>query len=65
MAVDAGLIGRRTGAWRVAFDRSVLANVAAAVGDTRTVCRSSGVPLPPTFTFSAPSDASGIRCAPR
>jgi hypothetical protein len=54
MAVDTSVIGRQTGAWRVALDRSVLANFAASVGDTSAVYRSSSAPAPPTFTFAAP-----------
>ncbi len=34
MAVDTSVVGRRTGAWRVVLDRSVLANFAAAVGES-------------------------------
>jgi hypothetical protein len=54
MAVDASVIGRQTGAWRVALDRSVLANFAAAVGDTSDAYRRADAPAPPTFTFAAP-----------
>lgn len=54
MAVDTSVIGRQTGAWRVALDRSVLANFAAAVGDRSTEYRSAAAPAPPTFTFAAP-----------
>jgi len=54
MAVDTSVIGRQTGAWRVALDRSVLANFAAAVGDRSPVYRSAAAPAPPTFTFAAP-----------
>ena len=39
MSVDTSVIGRQTGAWRVALDRSVLANFAAAVGDTSAAYR--------------------------
>jgi hypothetical protein len=54
MAVDTTVIGRQTGAWRVALDRSVLANFAAAVGDRSDAYRSATAPAPPTFTFAAP-----------
>jgi len=54
MSVDTSVIGRRTGAWRVALDRSVLANFAAAVRDRGDVYRRAGAPAPPTFTFAAP-----------
>ncbi len=54
MSVDTSVIGRQTGAWRVALDRSVLANFAAAVGDSSEAYRSSDAPAPPTFTFAAP-----------
>jgi hypothetical protein len=54
MAVDVSVIGRQTGAWRVALDRSVLANFAAAVGDASDAYRRSDAPAPPTFTFAAP-----------
>jgi hypothetical protein len=55
MAVDTSAIGKQTGAWRVALDRSVLANFARAVGDTSAAYRSNEhVPAPPTFTFAAP-----------
>ena len=54
MSVDTSVIGRRTGAWRVALDRSVLANFAAAVGDHDDVYRRAGAPASPTFTFAAP-----------
>ena len=54
MAVDTSVIGRQTGAWRVALDRSVLANFAASVGDTSAAYRSVDAPAPPTFTFAAP-----------
>jgi hypothetical protein len=54
MAVDTSVIGRRTGAWRVALDRSVLANFAAAVGDRSAEYLSANAPAPPTFTFAAP-----------
>ena len=63
MSVDTSVIGRRTGAWRVALDRSVLGNFAASVGDTSPVYRRAAavraagldaVPAPPTFTFAAP-----------
>ena len=39
MAVDTSVIGKQTGAWRVALDRAVLANFAKAVGDTSRVYR--------------------------
>jgi hypothetical protein len=54
MSVDTSVIGRRTGAWRVALDRSVLANFAASVGDRSDVYRGAEPPAPPTFTFAAP-----------
>ncbi len=54
MAVDTSVIGRQTGAWRVVLDRSVLANFAAAVGDSSAVYRGANAPAPPTFTFAAP-----------
>ena len=54
MAVDTSVIGRQTGAWRVALERSVLANFAASVGDRSAVYRREGAPAPPTFTFAAP-----------
>jgi hypothetical protein len=54
MAVDTSVIGRQTGAWRVALDRSVLANFATAVGDRSAAYRSASAPAPPTFTFAAP-----------
>jgi len=54
MAVDTSVIGRQTGAWRVALDRSVLANFAAAVGDTSAAYCAADAPAPPTFTFAAP-----------
>jgi hypothetical protein len=54
MAVDVSVIGRQTGAWRVALDRSVLANFAVAVGDASDAYRRSDAPAPPTFTFAAP-----------
>jgi hypothetical protein len=54
MAVDTSVIGRQTGAWRVALDRSVLANFAASVGDTSAAYRRADAPAPPTFTFAAP-----------
>ncbi len=54
MSVDTSVIGRRTGAWRVALDRSVLANFAAAVGDHRDLYGVVGAPAAPTFTFAAP-----------
>ena len=54
MAVDTSVIGRRTGAWRVALDRSVLANFAAAVGDHSAAYLAAAAPAPPTFTFAAP-----------
>ncbi|HEV7524503.1 MAG TPA: MaoC family dehydratase N-terminal domain-containing protein [Acidimicrobiia bacterium] len=54
MAVDTSVIGRQTGAWRVALDRSVLANFATAVGDRTVAYRRSDAPAPPTFTFAAP-----------
>ncbi len=54
MSVDTSVIGRRTGAWRVALDRSVLANFAASVGDRSDAYRGADTPAPPTFTFAAP-----------
>ncbi len=54
MSVDASVIGRQTGAWRVALERSVLANFAASVGDRSAVYRGDDAPAPPTFTFAAP-----------
>jgi hypothetical protein len=54
MSVDTSVIGRQTGAWRVALDRSVLANFAASVGDRSAAHRGDEVPAPPTFTFAAP-----------
>src|SRR5882757_7061902 len=54
MAVDVSVIGRQTGAWRVALDRSVLANFAASVGDASDAYRRADAPAPPTFTFAAP-----------
>jgi hypothetical protein len=63
MAVDTSAIGKRTGAWRVVLERSVLANFAAACGDTSPAygspenAREAGfadVPAPPTFSFAAP-----------
>lgn len=54
MAVDTSAIGRRTGAWRVALDRSVLANFATSVCDRSAAYRSADAPAPPTFTFAAP-----------
>jgi hypothetical protein len=54
MSVDTSVIGAPTGAWRVALDRSVLANFAAAVCDRSDVYRRSDAPAPPTFTFAAP-----------
>jgi hypothetical protein len=54
MAVDTSVIGRRTGAWRVQLERSVLANFAKAVCDTSDAYRGNEVPAPPTFTFAAP-----------
>ena len=54
MAVDTSVIGRQTGAWRVALERSVLANFAAAVGDDSPAYRQADAPAPPTFTFAAP-----------
>jgi len=54
MSVDTSVIGRQTGAWRVALDRSVLANFAASVGDRSAVYRGPNAPAPPTFTFAAP-----------
>jgi N-terminal half of MaoC dehydratase len=54
MSVDTSVIGRQTGAWRVALDRSVLANFAVAVRDRSDVYRSADAPAPPTFTFAAP-----------
>jgi hypothetical protein len=54
MSVDTNVVGPRTGAWRVALDRSVLANFAASVGDHRDVYRRADAPASPTFTFAAP-----------
>jgi hypothetical protein len=54
LAVDTSVIGRKTGAWRVALDRSVLANFAASVGDRSDAYRRAATPAPPTFTFAAP-----------
>ena len=54
MSVDTSVIGRRTGAWRVALDRSVLANFAASVGDRSDAYRGVETTAPPTFTFAAP-----------
>jgi hypothetical protein len=54
MSVDTSVIGKQTGAWRVALDRSVLANFAAAVGDRGPEYGRSDTPAPPTFTFAAP-----------
>jgi hypothetical protein len=54
MSVDTSVIGARTGAWRVALDRSVLANFAASVCDRSAVYRGTAAPAPPTFTFAAP-----------
>ena len=60
MAVDTSVIGKQTGAWRVALDRAVLANFAKAVGDSSPCTsddaaargRLDAVPAPPTFTFA-------------
>ncbi len=63
MAVDTSVIGKRTGAWRVVLDRSVLANFAAAVGDRGAVYHDidaahaagfANVPAPPTLSFAFP-----------
>ena len=54
MSVDTSVIGKQTGAWRVVLDRSVLANFAAAVGESGARSRGAGAPAPPTFTFAAP-----------
>ena len=55
MAVDTSVIGRQTGAWRVALERSVLANFAARRRRyAAPVYRASDAPAPPTFTFAAP-----------
>ena len=54
MPVDTSVIGRQTGAWRVALDRSVLANFAAAVGDSSAAYLRDDAPAPPTFSFAAP-----------
>ena len=54
MAVDTSAIGKKTGAWRVALDQSVLANFAKAVGDSSREYRTEPAPAPPTFTFAAP-----------
>jgi len=51
MAVDTSAIGKKTGAWRVTLDRSVLANFAKAVGKKPV---DDPVRAPPTFTFAAP-----------
>ena len=54
MAVDTSAIGKRTGAWRVVLDRSVLAKFARACGDTSAAYCGADPPAPPTFTFAAP-----------
>jgi hypothetical protein len=54
MSVDTSVIGKQTGAWRVALDRSVLANFAAAVCDRGEAYSRAETPAPPTFTFAAP-----------
>ena len=54
MAVDTSAIGKKTGAWRVVLDQSVLSNFAKGVGDNRREYRAERAPAPPTFTFAAP-----------
>lgn len=61
MAVDTSIIGKPTGAWRVAVERGPVTSFAAAVKDGNRVyrdlrvARAAGfddIPAPPTFTFA-------------
>jgi hypothetical protein len=49
MTVDAGVIGAKTGAWRVTVERAPVANFARVLGDTSPVL--ADTPAPPTFSF--------------
>jgi len=54
VAVDTSAVGAKTGAFRVALERSVLANFARSVGDASPEYRAADAPAPPTFMFAAP-----------
>jgi hypothetical protein len=49
MSVNTGVIGAKTGAWRVTIERAPIANFARVLGDTTVI--EADTPAPPTFSF--------------